>query len=267
MVSIMTALYFDHLRGPDRVSVKPHASPVLHAIEYLLGHARPALPDDAARVRRAPVVPEPAQGSGSRRLLDGVGRDRRDRADLERPRAPLRRRSLRRARREGGRSRVVGDAELDEGAVWEAVVDPIVPKLGEVLWIVDMNRQSLDRVVPNIAAGRIAGCSRRPAGTRSTLKYGPPARGALRARRRRGAAPPDRAMPNEEYQRLLRAPAGDAARAPARGRRRPARRRARDLATSTTRSCCSRSATSAATTWRCCSTRSPPPTRWSTARR
>ena len=33
----MTALYFDHLRAPDRVSVKPHASPVLHAIEYLLG--------------------------------------------------------------------------------------------------------------------------------------------------------------------------------------------------------------------------------------
>src|SRR5438876_555333 len=37
MVSIMTALYFEHLRAPDRVSVKPHAAPVLHAIEYLLG--------------------------------------------------------------------------------------------------------------------------------------------------------------------------------------------------------------------------------------
>ena len=38
MVSIMTALYFEHLRGPDRVSVKPHAAPVLHAIQYLLGN-------------------------------------------------------------------------------------------------------------------------------------------------------------------------------------------------------------------------------------
>ena len=37
MVSIMTALWFAHLRVEDRVSVKPHASPVLHAIEYLLG--------------------------------------------------------------------------------------------------------------------------------------------------------------------------------------------------------------------------------------
>ncbi|CAA9498114.1 MAG: Pyruvate dehydrogenase E1 component like, partial [uncultured Solirubrobacteraceae bacterium] len=37
MVSLMTALWFGSLRGPDRVSVKPHASPVLHAINFLLG--------------------------------------------------------------------------------------------------------------------------------------------------------------------------------------------------------------------------------------
>src|SRR3954452_9871404 len=37
MVSLMTALWFGHLRAPDRVSVKPHASPVLHAINHLLG--------------------------------------------------------------------------------------------------------------------------------------------------------------------------------------------------------------------------------------
>src|SRR6202522_4696775 len=37
MVSIMTSLWFRHLRAEDRVSVKPHASPVLHAINYLLG--------------------------------------------------------------------------------------------------------------------------------------------------------------------------------------------------------------------------------------
>jgi pyruvate dehydrogenase E1 component len=37
IVTIMTALWFEHLRSGDRVSVKPHASPVLHAINYLLG--------------------------------------------------------------------------------------------------------------------------------------------------------------------------------------------------------------------------------------
>jgi pyruvate dehydrogenase E1 component len=41
VVSILTALYLHHLRGQDRVSVKPHAAPVLHAIEYLLGKLEP----------------------------------------------------------------------------------------------------------------------------------------------------------------------------------------------------------------------------------
>ena len=50
---------------------------------------------------------------------------------------------------------LVGDAELDEGAVWEVLVDPTVPHLGELLWVIDVNRQSLDRVVPDIAVGRI----------------------------------------------------------------------------------------------------------------
>ena len=38
LVTAMTALYFAHLDAPDRVSVKPHASPVFHAIQYLLGN-------------------------------------------------------------------------------------------------------------------------------------------------------------------------------------------------------------------------------------
>src|ERR1700690_4011385 len=37
LVTVMTSLWFDHLQPGDRVSVKPHASPVLHAINYLLG--------------------------------------------------------------------------------------------------------------------------------------------------------------------------------------------------------------------------------------
>src|SRR5918998_908186 len=43
MVSLMTALWFAELRAEDRVSVKPHASPVLHAINYLLGRLPPGL--------------------------------------------------------------------------------------------------------------------------------------------------------------------------------------------------------------------------------
>ena len=33
----MTALYFDVLKPADRVAVKPHAAPIFHAIQYLLG--------------------------------------------------------------------------------------------------------------------------------------------------------------------------------------------------------------------------------------
>jgi pyruvate dehydrogenase E1 component len=45
---------------------------------------------------------------------------------------------------------LIGDAELDEGNVWEAVADPATHGLGKVMWIVDFNRQSLDRVIPGI---------------------------------------------------------------------------------------------------------------------
>jgi len=37
IVSVMTLLWLEHLQPGDRVSVKPHASPVLHALNYLLG--------------------------------------------------------------------------------------------------------------------------------------------------------------------------------------------------------------------------------------
>jgi pyruvate dehydrogenase E1 component len=43
IVSLMTLLWFDQLTAEDRVSVKPHASSVLHAINYLLGGLDPSL--------------------------------------------------------------------------------------------------------------------------------------------------------------------------------------------------------------------------------
>ena len=67
---------------------------------------------------------------------------------------------------------LLGDAELDEGAVWEAIADPWVAHLGEVLWVVDLNRQSLDRVVPDIAFGRLAGMFEAAGWQVITVKYG-----------------------------------------------------------------------------------------------
>ena len=104
---------------------------------------------------------------------------------------------------------LVGDAELDEGAVWEALVDPMVPHLGEVLWIVDLNRQSLDRVVPDIAAGRIGEMFKAAGWNTITVKYGSKLRGLFD--RRNGELLEARIdkMSNEEYQHLLRIRSAD----------------------------------------------------------
>ena len=190
MVSIMTALYFDHLRDPDRVSVKPHASPVLHAIEYLLGtlDARylttlrefGGLQSYPSRLKD-PVPADFSTGSvgiGATAPIWSALAHRYVAGHFEVPR--------------GGRQvSLVGDAELDEGACWEAIVDPVVSQLGEVLWIVDLNRQSLDRIVPDIAAGRLAAMFEAAGWHVITVKYGRRLTRALRARRRRRVAPAD----------------------------------------------------------------------------
>lgn len=208
MVSIMTTLWFRHLRPEDRVSVKPHASPVLHAVNHLLGELDAShLPTLRAfgGLQSYPSRskdPDPVDYStGS----VGIGATATIWGALARRYA--------RERADGGfagrQYALVGDAELDEGAVWEAVLDPQVAELGELVWIVDLNRQSLDRVVPNIAAGRLHGMFAAAGWQVLTLKYGTlleqlfarPGGHALRTRLDD--------MPNPEYQRLLRCPAGE----------------------------------------------------------
>jgi pyruvate dehydrogenase E1 component len=204
IVSIMTALWFEHLRAPDRVSVKPHAAPVLHAIEYLLGkldrkyltelRAYGGLQSYPSRLKD-PVPADFSTGSvgiGATAPVWSALAHRYVAGHFEVPR--------------GGRQvALIGDAELDEGACWEAIVDPVVAHLGEVMWVVDLNRQSLDRIVPDIAAGRLAAMFEAAGWHTINVKYGRRLdalfeRDGGEALRRRIDE-----MPNEEYQRLLRA--------------------------------------------------------------
>jgi pyruvate dehydrogenase E1 component len=203
MVSIMTSLWFRHLRPDDRVSVKPHASPALHAINYLLGDLDesylPLLREFGGLQSYPSRAKDPDTVDYSTGSV-GIGAT-----------APiwgaLSRRYVNTASGQhlaGRQFSLVGDAELDEGAVWEAVLDPAVAELGEVVWVIDLNRQSLDRVVPNVAAEKLAGMFSAAGWQVITVKYGRVLQGlfgrpggtALRAR--------IDDMTNPEYQRLLR---------------------------------------------------------------
>jgi pyruvate dehydrogenase E1 component len=206
MVSLMTALWFGSLDRDDRVSVKPHASPVFHAISYLLGNLDQSY---MSRLRdlgglqpypsrtKDPDRPDYSTGSvGIGATAPVWGAVARRYLSTHFDTAP------------GGRQiSLLGDAELDEGAVWECIADPVVPRLGEVLWVVDLNRQSLDRVVPDIAATRLMRMFEAAGWQVLPVKYG---RLLTDLFARPGGAALQRRideMGNEEYQSLLRAPA------------------------------------------------------------
>ena len=205
LVSVMTALWFGALTRDDRVSVKPHASPVLHAINFLLGGLDasylPRLRDFGGLQpypsrTKDPDTPDYSTGSvgiGATAPVWGALARRyvETHSDL---------------RPSGRQISLLGDAELDEGAIWECVADPAVQRLGEVLWVVDLNRQSLDRIVPDIAIGRWMGMFAAAGwqvlevkyGRRLTALFDRPDGGPLRER--------IDGMGNEEYQWLLRSP-------------------------------------------------------------
>lgn len=207
MATIMTALWFGQLQPGDRVSVKPHASPVLHSINYLLGELdeqRMTTLREFGGIQSYPSRskdPDPVDYStGS----VGIGAT-----------APIwgamARRYLEAHFGAGGRGRqysLVGDAELDEGAVWEAILDPGISELGEVVWIIDLNRQSLDRVVPNIAARRLETMFDAAGWQVITVNFGHLLQSLFT--RPGGQALQRRIveMENPEYQRLLRCDAG-----------------------------------------------------------
>ena len=159
VISIMTALYFDRLRPGDRVAVKPHASPVFHAANYLLGRqtrekmaglrslggaqAYPSRVKDGSEVdfSTGSVGLGVAATSFSALIQDYV--------------------SLRGLMPEGvptGRHiAIAGDAELDEGNIYEALLEGWKHDVRKVWWIVDYNRQSLDSVVQDRLFGRFEG--------------------------------------------------------------------------------------------------------------
>jgi pyruvate dehydrogenase E1 component len=204
-VSLLTALYFQALRASDLVAVKAHAAPAFYAIQYLRGR----LEGEALRTlrsfgglqaypsrRKNPGVVDLTTGSmglgavaatfgalGSRYLVDhGAARE---------PRRWI---------------VMVGDAELDEGNVWEALGEGLLAGLDNLLWIVDVNRQSLDRIVPDSRRRQLPALFSALGWRVIELRWGRrlkalfARRGGARLRARLDG------MPYAEYQSLLRLP-------------------------------------------------------------
>jgi len=174
VISIMAALYFEILRPQDRVAVKPHAGPVLHAINYLLGRLPRerlttlrqfgGLQSYPSRVKDGPEVDYSTGSVGLGVALTSFAALMEDYVRLH---------GLGRADIPPGRQiAVAGDAELDEGNIYEALLEGWKHDVRNVWWIIDYNRQSLDSVMPDRLFGRYEGLFRDMGWNVVTLKYG-----------------------------------------------------------------------------------------------
>ena len=202
MVSIMTALWFGHIGPEDKVAVKPHASPVYHAIKYLTGELdasylttlrqRGGLQAYPSRTKD-PDVSDFSTGSvglgAVAPLFSALTRRYTDSHFGEQDPARF--------------IALVGDAELDEGNVWEAIADPATKGLGNFTMVVDLNRQSLDRVIPDIAAERLKRFFADAGWHVAEAKYGHRLRRAFTEDNGDALQARIDAMPNEEYQSLF----------------------------------------------------------------
>src|SRR5262245_34223226 len=211
-VSLLTALYFHHLREGDVVALKAHAAPAFYAIQYLLGRLSA---DDLRELRtfgrlqaypsrrKNPEIVDLSTGSmglGAVQATFGAFAARYL-ADHGAPCGPERFIVM------------VGDAELDEGNVWEALLEEPLAALGTVRWIVDMNRQSLDRVVPDSRRRQLRDMFTAAAWRVIECRWGGRLAAALQAPGGEALARRLEAMPNAEYHALLRLPAAAARKA------------------------------------------------------
>jgi pyruvate dehydrogenase E1 component len=174
VATLLTALYFDVLRPEDRVAVKPHASPVFHAIQYLFG-------------KQSREAMERFRGFGGAQSYPSRTKDA-DEVDFSTGSVGLgvavtlfaslvqdyvRLKGLAPREQPPGRMiAVMGDAELDEGNVFEALLEGWKHDVRNLWWVIDYNRQSLDGVVSDQLFQKIKGFFSAVGWTVVILKYG-----------------------------------------------------------------------------------------------
>lgn len=148
MVSIMTALYFHTLRPEDRIAVKPHASPVFHAMQYLMGNQTREKLENFRGLGGAQSYPSRTKDIDDVDFSTGsVGLGVAKTAFASIVQDYLSAKSWSEDRPLGRMVALVGDAEMDEGNVYECLLEGWKHDLRNTWWVIDYNRQSLDGVV------------------------------------------------------------------------------------------------------------------------
>lgn len=148
LATIMTALYFNALRPEDRVAVKPHASPIFHSIQYLLGNQQLEKLKNFRGYKGAQSYPSRTKDVDDVDFSTGsVGLGVAQTLFASLVQDYLRARNWNDTHPEGRMIALVGDAEMDEGNIFEALLEGWKHGLRNTWWIVDYNRQSLDAVV------------------------------------------------------------------------------------------------------------------------
>jgi len=173
LVTIMTALYFHILRPEDRVAVKPHASPVFHAIQYLLGNQSRDKLEGFRGFKGAQSYPSRTKDVDDVDFSTGsVGLGVAQTLFASLVQDYVKAHGWAKDRREGRMVALVGDAELDEGNIFEALLEGWKQGLRNTWWVIDYNRQSLDAVVREGLYARFEALFRAFGWDVVTLKYG-----------------------------------------------------------------------------------------------
>ena len=174
LATVLSALYFSVLRPEDRVAVKPHASPVFHAIQYLFGHQTREKLERFRALGGAQSYPSRTKDTDDVDFSTGsVGLGVAMTLFSSIVQDYVRLKKLGDGKRPAGRMvALVGDAELDEGNIFEALLEGWKHDVRNLWWVIDYNRQSLDGVVNDRLFGRVAEMFELVGWRVVTLKYG-----------------------------------------------------------------------------------------------
>ena len=174
LATVMTALYLHTLRPQDRVAVKPHAGPIFHAIQYLLGNQKLEHMQNFRAFGGVQPYPSRTKDKADVDFSTGsVGLGVAETLFASLVQDYLRLHELTPATAAQGRMiALLGDAELDEGNIYEALLEGWKHEVKNVWWIVDYNRQSLDGVVNDQLFKRITGFFQTVDWNVILLKYG-----------------------------------------------------------------------------------------------